>query len=152
VVHLASTESTTGGSTDGDDGESSDAGVHALSTSTVAVDALAAPVKSPLAATLSTETRRNTQLNETIAVAAHEVKPVRGVVGCGDLSSEDATVSAGLLHQKHYHHHRGGAAAAIGRAGHHRGHHAGRREKSPSDLEADDENDHDSLNQVRKFY
>lgn len=117
VVHLASTEST-GGSTTGDDEESSDA-----------VQGVCA------------ETKRNTQHNESLI--SNSYKRARDKL---NLSDEDSAkeVSAGspaasLLPPTSSSIHLRGSGSG-GRV-------AQSRAKSPSDLEADDENDHDSLNQ-----
>jgi len=134
VVHLASTEST-GGSTTGDDEESSDA---AQGQGGAAVDKVLL------------ETRRNTYQNESIANSYRQAQEKLG--WSNDCDSQPENNNGGAL---------GGALGSGGPSGS-----SGssslyppslvsfpprtgksRRNKSPSDLEADDENDHDSLNQ-----
>ena len=125
---MASTEST-GGSTTGDDEESSDAAQQSGAVDKVLL-----------------ETRRNTYQNESIANSYRQAQEKLG--WSNDCDSQPETNN------------HGGAAGASGgttpagsslyppslvsfppRTG------KSRRNKSPSDLEADDENDHDSLNQ-----
>jgi len=128
VVHLASTEST-GGSTTGDDEESSDAAVQSTAVDKVLL-----------------ETRRNTYQNESIANSYRQAQEKLGF-STGDCDSQPETVNNGVVG--------GGEAGGPSkgtslyppslvsfppRTG------KSRRNKSPSDLEADDENDHDSLN------
>ena len=133
VVHLASTEST-GGSTTGEDDESSD--------------------QQPSLDRVLLETRRNTHQNESIANSYRQAQEKLGF--SDDTSTDQNGGGGGLI---------GAAGSSDGNAsaaacssslyppslpasfpprlsGKSRG-----RDKSPSDLEADDENDHDSLNQ-----
>ena len=120
VVHLASTEST-GGSTTGDDEESSD--------------------QQPSLDRVLLETRRNTHQNESIA---NSYRQAQEKLGFSDDTTENggsgptgtgSTGGACSLYPPSL------PASFPPRSGKHR------RDKSPSDLEADDENDHDSLNQ-----
>jgi hypothetical protein len=143
VVHLASTEST-GGSTTGDDEESSDAAVQGAGVAVCA------------------ETKRNTQHNE--ALISNSYKRARDKLAMSDDDDSGAAggdeairsggdsgpSSASLLMQSTGIHLRGAGGSGVGGVG---GGavssvSGGRRGvKSPSDLEADDEKDHDSLNQ-----
>lgn len=110
VVHLASTEST-GGSTTGDDEESSDQ----REPSTVDKVLL--------------ETRRNTYQNESIANSYRQAQEKLGFSNDSDFTPEANSLYPPSL------------VSFPPKPG------KPRRDKSPSDLEADDENDHDSLNQ-----
>jgi len=109
VVHLASTEST-GGSTTGDDEESSD--------------------QQPGVDRVLLETKRNTHQNESIA---NSYRQAQEKLGFGDSDSLETNGACSLYPTS--------LASFPPRVG------KSRRDKSPSDLEADDENDHDSLNQ-----
>ena len=108
VVHLASTEST-GGSTTGDD-----EGVNSDVVQPV-------PSSSLVSCSLSSETRRNTQQNESIANSYRQAQ---------EKLADEVTKATRHSDLNGCH-----MRSSL------------RRDKSPSDLEADDENDHDSLNQ-----
>lgn len=132
VVHLASTEST-GGSTTGDDEESSDAaGAFNASNITASVGGI----------TLTAETRKNTLQNESISALdiAKEHLLMTSNFRMQNSSSDVSNGSGAALYHHHHHHHTSRCAPGNCSGSH-------RRNKSPSDLEADDENDHDSLNQ-----
>lgn len=144
VVHLASTEST-GGSTTGDDEESSDQAQPSLDR-------------------VLLETRRNTHQNESIANSYRQAQEKLGFSDA-DTSNNENQNGANVFTENSTGSGTSSTAAAGGQSGacsslyppslpasfpsqstrsskHSRG-----RDKSPSDLEADDENDHDSLNQ-----
>ena len=106
MVHLASTEST-GGSTTGDDEESSD--------------------QQPAVDRVLLETKRNTHQNESIA---NSYRQAQEKLGFSDSQPENNGGPSSLYPQS--------LLSYPPRSK--------RRNKSPSDLEADDENDHDSLN------
>lgn len=107
MVHLASTEST-GGSTTGDDEESSD--------------------QQPSVDRVLLETKRNTHQNESIA---NSYRQAQEKLGFSDSQQSETNSASNSLYPQ-------SLLSYPPRSK--------RRNKSPSDLEADDENDHDSLN------
>lgn len=111
VVHLASTEST-GGSTTGDEEEVEVPNQQQQQQSV----------------SVTLETRKNTQQNESIANSYRQAQEKLGWASNND-SLSDLSNNGSLYPPPN-----------SARSNH-------RRDKSPSDLEADDENDHDSLNQ-----
>ncbi len=105
--------------------------------------------------TLSAETKRNTQLNESLIHHGHHHHHYY------HQNPSVGSPAQSCSHHHHPYHHRSAAASSsltnsgpsgLGSPLSRAGHGLRRREKSPSDLEADDENDHDSLNQVRCTY
>jgi len=160
VVHLASTEST-GGSTTGDDEAAGGDGGGGRDAACGGADStLSQETRAP--STLL-ETRRNTQQNESIANSYRQAQE--------KLAQEVDRARGGANYPEpqggsHYHHPTNGnssnaatpsshgesstvassPAAAAPTSSSSSGRRP-RRDKSPSDLEADDENDHDSLNQ-----
>lgn len=128
VVHLASTESTTGGSTTGDDDESS-----------TEINPNAAANAGCSASLASTETKRNTQLNESLLHHHHHHHHRKR----HDSNEKDTSSSSKFCHKSNS----GSANLYPAPPSILRNSVLRSRAKSPSDLEADDENDHDSLNQ-----
>ena len=111
VVHLASTEST-GGSTTGDDEESSDQQPSNVDR-------------------VLLETKRNTHQNESIANSYRQAQEKLGFSDSQPENNGGAMPQSNSLYPQ-------SLLSYPPRSK--------RRNKSPSDLEADDENDHDSLN------
>lgn len=111
-----------GGSTTGDDEGSADT-----------AGAEAPQERAPSALPLTLETRRNTQQNECITNSYRQAQE--------KLAQEVDTERSGCAAPADAHSNGSEARCVAGPA------RRTRRDKSPSDLEADDENDHDSLNQ-----